>query len=200
MSNSMLDVRGIKSGDIVGFSGNHPLSLLINVLSYGVPFWGISHMGIVARDSLSPGGRRLLWESTTLGEEKCEIRDEVFAGTQAHGLFDTIANYDGKVYHYPLHRRLYAHEKERLTAFLTGTVGTPYDQIGAIRSGGFGYSIMESLFRKQNLASIFCSEWCAAALSTVGVFQTANASRWNPNRLIRKLRWSGILRPARRIK
>lgn len=187
----------IQPGDIIGFSGECLTSDLINVATYGIPRWGISHVGIMGE---AADGRLLLWESTTLDGLPCEITGKPFFGTQAHVL-ETIAEaYRGKVWHYPLTRSLYDNERERLTRFLMDTVHTPYDKMGAFRSAGVGLSWIESLFREQNLAQIFCSEWCCAAHTAIGIFRTDNVSRWNPNRFVRTERWQGVLLKPRRLK
>ncbi len=187
-----------KPGDVIGFSGKSWESAFVNVCSYGIPWFGTSHVGILAQDPKTK--KLLLWESTTLGELPCIIKGKKFAGTQAHDLYDVVKSYDGFVYHYQLYRTLYRHESKRLSQFLVGTLGIPYDLVGALRSGGFGYSMIESIFRRQDLASIFCSEWCAAALACIGVFRTTNASRWSPNVLVRSMRKGGIIKKPRRIK
>ena len=73
----------IKAGDVIGFSGNSWISGLINIGTYGIPFWGISHVGIMAH---AADGRLLLFECTTLEDMPCEIAGECFNGTQAHTL------------------------------------------------------------------------------------------------------------------
>ena len=151
----------IKAGDVIGFSGNSWISGLINIGTYGIPFWGISHVGIMAH---AADGRLLLFESTTLENMPCEIAGECFNGTQAHTLDKILKAYDGKVWHYPLYRPLYDSEDKRLTEFLMATIHTPYDAMGAFRSAGVGLSWIESCFREQDLHMIFCSEWVAAAL------------------------------------
>ena len=40
--------EAIKAGDIVGFSGPSWISAGINIATYGIPLWGISHVGIMA--------------------------------------------------------------------------------------------------------------------------------------------------------
>ena len=60
-------------------------------------------------------------------------------------------------------------EDERLTEFLMATIHTPYDAMGAIRSAGVGLSWIESLLHPDNLNSIFCSEWVAAAYANIGL-------------------------------
>jgi hypothetical protein len=188
----------VKAGDIIGFSGRSWVSAAINIATYGIPLWGISHVGILAN---CPDGKLRLFESTTLdGDIPCEITGKPICGTQAHALDFILGHYDGKAYHYPLYRPLYPNEDERLTEFLIDTIGVPYDMLGAFRSAGVGLSWIESLFREQDLTSIFCSEMVAAAYATVGLFATDNVSRWNPNRLVRRLRRAGILLRPRRLK
>jgi len=187
----------IKAGDIIGFSGRSWLSAAINIATYGIPLWGISHVGIMANVA---DGRLLIFESTSLEDLPCEISHENFTGTQAHKLEDILRAYKGKAYLYPLYRPLYPNEDERLTEFLMETIHVPYDAMGAFRSAGVGLSWIESLFREQSLTSIFCSEWCAAAYAVVGLHATDHVSRWSPNRLCRHLRRHGILCKPKRLK
>ncbi|MHB8107843.1 MAG: hypothetical protein ACYDH4_10520, partial [Candidatus Cryosericum sp.] len=145
--------------------------------------------------------RLLLFESTTLdGDLPCEITGQAISGTQAHRLEDVLARYDGKAWLYPLYRPLYDDEDARLTRFLMSTVGLPYDLLGALRSAGVGLSWAESLFRPQDLTTIYCSEWLAAADAEVGLHVTDNVSRWSPNRYSRHLRRHHILCKPLRIK
>jgi len=187
----------IKVGDIVGFSGDSWLSALVNIATYGLPFWGLSHVGVLGH---ADDGRLLLFEYTQLDGLPCEITGEVFLGTQAHQLEHVVEVYKGKVWRYPLYRPLYPTEDRRLTDFLMATIHTPYDKLGAIRSAGVGLSFVESLLHPDNLNSIFCSEWVAAAYACVGLWATAHVARWNPNRLAWWLRAAGVLRKPRRLK
>jgi len=186
-----------RAGDIVGFSGRYWISAAVNIATYGIPLFGISHVGIIAN---SPDGKLRLFESTSLdGDSPCEILGKPICGTQAHSLDTVLQRYRGKAWLYPLYRSLYPNEDQRLTEFLVSTLGVPYDEMGALRSAGIGLSWVESLFREQDLHLIYCSEWCAAAYAVIGLHATANVSRWNPNRLCRNLRWHGILRKPRRL-
>jgi hypothetical protein len=99
-----------------------------------------------------------------------------------------------------LYRPLYPQESERLSSFLIEHVGKDYDAIGAFRSGGKVFSWIESLLRRQDFSSLFCSELCATAFQCTGILPTDNASRWNPNRLVRACRRRGILRRPWRLK
>jgi len=192
-----MDTNVIKTGDVIGFSGRSWLSAGINLVTYGIPLLDISHVGIMAH---AADGRLLIFESTSLDDLPCEISGKIFTGTQAHKLDDILRVYKGRAYHYPLYRQLYPVEDARLTQFLMDTIHTPYDKMGAFRSAGVGLSWIESLFREQDLSTIFCSEWTVAALSVIGVFPTSNASRWNPNRLCRHLRWNHVVYKPRRLK
>ena len=191
----------LKAGDIIGFSGRHWYSAAINICTLGIPYHSISHVGIVSHmlDGCY-GGRLLMFESTDEPGDPCEVKGKIVAGVQAHSPYRSIEYYNGKVWHYPLHRRLYLHEECRLTGFLDSMLGLPYDNPGAVRSGGFFFSMLESAFRGQDLSRLFCSELVAASLSATGIFHTTNASRWSPNKLIRRLRLEGIIHAPRRLK
>jgi hypothetical protein len=188
-----LSPLNLKSGDVIGYSGHHWASIAINLVTYGIPFLNLSHVGIVGEFK----GDLVVFESCISAPESCLIQNKHVSGTQAHTL-DSLLNYNGTVWHYPLCRPLYDDERERLNDFLLSTIGLPYDAIGAFRSGGLGFSFVESLLRNQDLSSLFCSEWCVAALTHIGLFRTDNVSRWSPNRFIRSARRQAILcRPVR---
>ena len=186
-----------KPGDLIGFSGESLISDFINIATYGIPRWGLSHIGIMGE---ATDGRLLLFESTTLDPLPCAITGKTFDGTQAHTLDDVVAGYRGKVWKYDLYRELYPSERDRLTHFLTANLHIPYDQMGAFRSGGENFSYIESLLRDEDLTSIFCSELVAAALDQIGISPAGNASRYNPNKLARRLLKAGMIHRARRLK
>ncbi len=186
----------VKAGDIIGFSGDSWLSAEINLTTYGIPFWSLSHVGIVGEHE----GELLLFESTEHNTLPCAIQGKQVCGTQAHRLDECIRAYDGKVWHYPLYRPLYAFESQRLSTFLLKYLGKDYDSIGAFRAAGVGWSWLESKLRRQDMSSLFCSEYCAAAHASVGVFCTDHVSRWNPNQLVRTERRTGILLKPWRLK
>jgi len=185
----------VKPGDIIGFSGKSLRSDAINIVTGGIPRWGISHVGIIG----DRHGSRYLFEASDK-LNWCEIRHEMSRGVQAHLLDDVLESYNGRVWHYSLYRRLYQHEDFRLSAFLHGSLGTPYDRAGAIQSGGFLWGLLNSKLRGESLTEDFCSEVCAAAESRIGIFPTTNASRWNPNKLVRTMRRAGLLHRPMRLK
>ncbi len=185
-----------KAGDIIGFSGDAWGSSFINIVTYGIPLWSISHVGIIGEHK----GQLLLFESMTNSTLPCEIRGGMFNGSQAHSIIEAVTAYQGKAWHYPLYRRLFDHERLRLNDFLHETIHTPYDCIGAFRSGGYGFSWLESQLRTKDLSSLFCSEWCASAHGEIGIFPNDNGARWNPNYFVRTERRMGLLRKPRRLK
>ena len=185
-----------KTGDIVGFSGDCWLSAGINLATYGIPFFSLSHVGIVGEHR----GELLLFESTEQNSLPCVIQGKPVSGAQAHRLDKCIEAYGGKAWLYPLYRPLYAYERKRLYTFLHKYIGMDYDAIGAFRSAGVGWSWLESRLRREDLSSLFCSELCAAAHANIGIFRTDHVSRWNPNRLVRTERRQGILLKPWRLK
>ncbi len=186
----------IKTGDIISFSGFGHKSALINLVTFGWPYWWASHVGIIGEYK----GEQLLFESTTLSDIPCVIQKRSFKGVQAVRLADRVKSYNGRVYHYPIYRPLFGNEKERLNEFLIYKIGTPYDMPGGVKSTTHGLSWLEARFKGEDLNFIFCSELVAAAHAKIGLLQTSSASRWNPNRLIRYERRTGILKCSRRLK
>jgi hypothetical protein len=182
-------------GDVIGFSGRGLVSDLINVATYGCPRVGLSHVAIVAEYR----GQLVLFESTTLDDEPCLITGRRIHGVQAHPLVRRIKGYAGAAYHYPLCRALTTDQSKKLTEFLVSMIGRPYDDIGAFRSGGEGFSYIESWLRPANLNSIFCSELVAAAHKYVGAWHPRNESSYNPNRLVRTELRDGVLRVPWRL-
>lgn len=186
----------IKTGDIIAFSGFGRKSVIVNLVTFGWPFFWASHVGIIGEYE----GEQLLFESTTLSNIPCVIQGRSFRGVQAVRLADRVKSYNGRVYHYPVYRPLFGFESDRLNEFLFDMIGVPYDLHGGMRSATHGLSWLESRFKGEDLNFIFCSELVAAAHARIGLLQTSSASRWNPNRLIRYERRTGILRRSRRLK
>ena len=191
-----VDVPEFKAGDILGFSGHALLSAWINLMTYGIPFWGLSHCGIIAEHQ----GQLVLFESCAETPDPCIVQEKLVSGSQAHDIDRAVASYPGKVWHYPLYRKLYDFESKRLSKFLRGSLGMPYDTIGAFRATGVGFSTLESMLRPADLSSLFCSEWCCAAHSDIGVFPTDHSGRYSPNRFVRTERRHGILLKPTRLK
>lgn len=172
----------VRPGSIIGFSGRNLDSDIINIMTGGCPRWGLSHVGIMCPH---PEYGMLLYEATTLNNAPCVIQKKMFSGAQAQYPDVKIFTYPGRVWLYNLHRQLRPYQVNRLSNFLNSMVGTPYDMVGALRSGGHLFNWLESRLHTENLHRIFCSEMTAAAYRDLGIFGTKNVSRWNPNKFVR---------------
>jgi len=184
-----------KPGDIIGFSGDGGISFAVNILSYGLPWISISHVGILGEHE----GELVLFESTTLSNIPCIIQKKPVEGVQAVRLEDRVQHYDGKVFHYPLVEPLFGSERRRLAQFLHDQIGKEYDLIGALRAGGKLWAWFESHLREADLNFLFCSELVASGLHRVDHLKTHNVSSWSPNRLIRHGLKKNILHKPRRL-
>jgi len=184
-----------KPGDVLGFSGDGGISFAVNILSYGLPWISISHVGIMGEHE----GELLLFESTTLSNTPCKIQDKLVEGVQAVRLEDRVEKYDGKVFWYPLVDPLFASDKRKLNQFLHDQIGKPYDLIGALRAGGSLFAWFESHLREADLNFLFCSELVASSLHKVNRLETHNVSSWSPNKLIRHGLKKNILQKPRRL-
>lgn len=184
-----------RPGDVIGFSGDGGISFAVNILSYGIPWISISHVGILGEHK----GELLLYESTTLSNIPCVIQDKLVEGVQAVRLKDRVERYDGKVFQYPLVNPLTDDENQHLYDFLHDQIGKEYDLIGALRAGGKIWSWFESHLREADLNFLFCSELAASSLHQVNRLETHNVSSWSPNRLIRHGLKKKILQKPRRL-
>jgi hypothetical protein len=104
----------MKPGDVLAFGGEGLVSALINLGTYGVPYRSAAHVGIVAEI----GGTLRLVESVIDANDTCLVRRVAEPGVKVVALQKRIERYIGRVWHYPLYRRLYDFENARLTRFL----------------------------------------------------------------------------------
>lgn len=177
----------IKAGDFIGFSGRDLMSAVINVGTLGIPFFGLSHCGIAVSDPETPDNL-MIFESTTISPGPCAFTRERTSGVQAHRLPWRIENYEGKVWHYPLSRTLSEAQRGVLWRSCLDDLGKDYDYLQAFRSRSLGFGWLEkALYGKENLTSVYCSEFVASKYRELDVFRTGNVSRWSPNRLSRSL-------------
>ena len=183
-------------GDTLGFSSWSRLGIGINLCTWGVPFWGLSHVAGIVR---LPGESRLvICESTTTCAEPCLLCGQRHDGVQFHYIPQRIREYRGLVWRYPLKRRMTLHESRRVGAWCMAQHGKGYDYLGAF---GARETLAACLLRKpEDLQSLFCSELWAAALREIGRLDTDNASAWSPNLLCRRLRRRGVVKKPQKIK
>lgn len=195
-----MSIQAIKTGDLIGIAGVHPVSWMIQAATCSVPnigplrrWAGISHVGVVCEAYNGPYGDTLVYESTSFARPPCvRTGRQNPKGVQAHRVSD-ILEAGGDVYHYPLRRPLYHHEEERLLFTLEECLGRDYDFFGAGRSwGGFIKWMLSRTLRREKLASLFCSELVAHAWGQAGILRCRNAEAWNPVRLARFAVWYGI--------
>jgi hypothetical protein len=193
----------LKDGDIIGFSGHYWNSDLINLATYGCPRWSISHVGLLARKN--PRSKWLVFEANEEVPWQCAVTHRKHDGVQAHSLDLLLDRYKGKMWLYGLQGEAVSKldlGQQWLSLYdsLCNELGTPYDWRGAKRAGGHLWSWVHSLFCKEDTSSLFCSELVAMVLSEFGIFNTGNASKWSPNKLMRTLVRKGIYKPAVRLK
>ncbi len=183
-------------GDIVGFSGKGLVSDAINVGTYALPRWGLSHVGIVCTHE----GEKYLFESTTLnGDKSCAITGQPVSGVQAHPLEDILAR-PGKVWRYPLTTFVGPGQVDIMEHRLHAMLGLPYDYAGAGRSAGFFFRCLEGVLRREDLNNVFCSELVAFILDEIGIARIMNASAQSPNSLVRYLNRIKLYKKRERVK
>lgn len=178
----------IKEGDCLGFSSWDWTGFIINVGTFGIPFFDLSHIGIVS----NLDGKEVLFESTTLYDEPCLVQKKSVSGVQVHNIQERINSYKGRVYHLPLLEDI---DTVKLQKYLMDQVGKTYDMIGAFRSASL---VIEKFLNPEELNNIFCSELCAAAYQDQEIFRTRYVSCWSPNSLSREL-WKRNLRGSRTL-
>ncbi len=181
----------LQPGDILAFSGHDWFSYMINLATLGRPGVGASHVAIVGASAYNET-RSLIYESTTLCKTPCYYQRKCVSGVQAHLPTERVSTYPGTVKVYRLVEPLTGIESKALTRFLRHHIGKGYDSIGAFRSRSFGFWA-RFWQRKASLESIFCSEYCMAALKSIGRINDDDPSFWNPNRMIQHLLDSDVL-------
>lgn len=166
-------------GDVLAFSGSNAVSDLINLMTYGIPRFSISHVGIVGADG------KTLYEST------------IETGVHVEPI--EPYNYRGKIWHYALRTSLSLAQWTELDAYLRREVGKPYDLRGAMRAGLKVFSLINSRIHAETKESLFCSEYVARGLSLIGRFNTGHTSRWSPNAFIREANRQGLFKSPIRV-
>ena len=182
----------LPAGTVIGFSGRGWKSHLINLGTFGLPFLGLSHIGIINREGQ-------LVESTSLDPETpCLVKGNR-SGCKAVDLSERIRSYRGRVYAYPLTSRLLADERDALATWLRRQLGKPYDFVGALSSSGLGGSGVGALLRWHDPDALYCSELVAEALRKVNRFRSPSPN-YSPNCLLRRLKWQGVVTCPQRLK
>jgi hypothetical protein len=121
----------------------------------------------------------LVFESTTLAGNPCEIQNRPHLGVQAHRPAH-LETYPGRVFRSRLKRPLSATESESLTGFLLSKVGVVYDGRGAVLAGT---TLLKRGFllgwRAADRSSLYCAELVGQAIRDC----IEGSPEWNPGRL-----------------
>ncbi|TVR14494.1 MAG: hypothetical protein EA395_02555 [Phormidium sp. GEM2.Bin31] len=172
----------IKTGDVIGFSGNTGFSDVIK--------WGTgsmySHVGIVLTASMGGGfgDSVLVVEATTETSHQVASKGgkELIKGVQMNWLSKRTLMYDGSVWWFPLKEPLSPEGRSKMEAWLreTHSQRVPYDNIQVL---GAGIKLWErlGLSGREDLSRLFCSELVTKALRVAGVVDPEiNPSRQTP--------------------
>jgi len=144
--------------------------------------------------------RFLLFHSTTLGDQPCELQRTLFSGVQAQNPEAALASYPGHVYRIRLRNgyALDSNRSELLSTYLVKQVGLPYDRNQAALSGT--RFLKHWLWSPADFHHVFCSELWAGALMELQRLPLQNPSKVNPGRLIHELVDYGIYSDPERLK
>jgi len=183
LSPSEIRPEQLRLGGLVGFMGYDVSSLVIEGLTWSLPFVGLSHVALVVPHP--DEGTAVLLESTTFCKRPCLVGKQRISGVQYQPIRQRVAEYFGRAYYYPLIQLLTTKEIIDLDFFAGKQRGRTYDYLGAFRSRATPGGLISWAFCQENLSRLFCSELCAAGLREVGRFEDRNCSVWNPNRLCR---------------
>ena len=152
------------SGDVILYSGNHPLHLRQQEVT-GCPW---SQVGLVLR---SPNNSQaFVFESTKLSGCRDIKKGEIFQGVQIGRLDDRVDTFEGKVAVRQILPRLTSRIVVRLSHFAEQVHGRPFNdsKLTAARA-----------FRRRNAptdgTSFFCSELVAEAFQRIGLLPTPPA-------------------------
>lgn len=190
--------------DVIAFEGRGLQSRAIQIATCSAGQWWrgerISHVEIC---SLT-GAEMLLYGSTTEPLPPCAIQHKKVIGAQAHRPRERIANYDGRAWLLRLAARekLSWQETAKLDDFLRGTLGLPYDNLGATFAGSHWTKrwLAREGWLHMDLSAAFCDEWVAAALMDIGKLPRFNGSIVTPAWLVWHLVDIGLYRPLELIK
>lgn len=182
-----------RAGDLLFFYGDCWTSRVIQWATRGP-----SHVGIVC--PYHEHGD-LLVESTTLCDLPDVLDGEFRRGVQFQYVKQRIESYKGRVDRLRLVDGwwLDGNEHSLLCKWLLKQRDKGYDFIGAPISGTRVFK-WTSFMPYPDLASLFCSELCAAVLMRLGRLPLSNASAFNPASLMRAVRRCGTYGAPETIK
>ena len=157
----------------------------------------ISHVGIIAKYD----GRAMLFESTTMCDQPCEVTHQLIRGGQGHNPVFRIDGYKGRVYIARVRQicRLRAEGQNILSSIALLYVGQSYNTLGAMISGTKVIKWWVAPMQKGLHA--FCSQMVAVCLKRIDMFpKSIHSAAMHPAGLARMLVRTKIHLPLQRIK
>ncbi len=157
----------------------------------------ISHVGIIAKYD----GRAMLFESTTMCDQPCEVTHQLTSGGQAHNPVFRIGGYKGRVYIARVNTiyRLRAEGQYKLSSIALLYVGHSYNTLGAMISGTKVIKWWVAPMQKGLHA--FCSQMVAVCLKRVDMFsKSIHSAAMHPAGLARMLARTETHLPLLRVK
>ncbi len=174
----------IKTGDIIGFSGDGLVSAGIKISTGS----DLSHVAMALVDDCAYMGKMIfLYESTTLIDLPDVISGEIFSGVQIQLASQRFATYDGKIYLYRLKQQLTDEQQIILLDSIRRKhkARIKYDTRQAIQSGldvfdRFGCEA------KEDGTKLFCSEGLVFEYKNLKIIGArVNASEQTPGDLVK---------------
>lgn len=189
-----MDAYQLQPGDILACYGSDWASWWISFFTASLRRpsslrLGPSHVGIVVDH---PGRGLILVESTTMCDHPCLFRGRPVSGVQAHYPEERIGDYLAGGGHVEVWRMnpYWAVEPPAYWRIVKGYFDNPnetlYDLRGALTSGTRILCKILS-YLETDLERLFCSELVAATLMHLCRLPLANATMYNPARLLRQL-------------
>lgn len=175
----------IKTGDVIGFSGNAGFSKFIRWSTGSI----YSHVGIVLNVNLSSGGEDsvLIVESRTETQGKDAAGAKLMKGVQLHWLSKRILGFDGAAWLFPLKQPLSPDGAAKMQAWLRQTNNkiVPYDSVQTLGAGLDMFDKVGLTYSNEDLSTLFCSELVAKALQIAGVVDSQlNPSEQTPGDVV----------------
>ncbi len=178
------DIRSqIRSGDLLAFAGQNPVSELIK-LATGSP---VSHVGVVLQSQLVFDDRV---QSVQLNHLVESTLHDGRSGVMLNRLSERLERFEGDIWYLPLAESVrQSIDFQAFFEFLLHQQGKPYDWRQALLSAADpidNWPLLDELMpQPEDFQRLFCSELIMGALQAGGLFQEHNASSLTPAELLR---------------
>jgi hypothetical protein len=186
----------LQPGDVLAFYSPGVESWIIRLFT----FFGPSHVGIIGER----GGQKELFESTTRSKVKCNYFKECRNGVQVHDPLERVQECVERggtvdVWRLVWQEKLDDIQRLKLTFLIEGYLRrrVSYNFKDAIFSGGHVFNHLD--FLPVNRTEVFCSQLLHETLEILGKVSRDKSRRYNPGKLLRKLRREETYRWCTRI-